>query len=81
MIFSVHDQNSPLDSLTETNDICVEVQMLSSHMKLSRKGHLDQVLHIFVYLKKHHNAEMVFDSSRPEIEMEPFIREDWSQSI
>ena len=62
-------------------DICVEVSMLSSHLALPRKGHLEQVLHMFGYLKVHHNAEMVFDSSIPDIEMEPFVREDWSQSI
>ena len=28
-------------------DICVEVSMMSSHVVFPRKGHIDQVLHIF----------------------------------
>jgi hypothetical protein len=42
-------------------DICTEVSMMSSHLALPRKGHLDQLFHLFGYLKKHHNAEMPFD--------------------
>ena len=57
-------------------DICVEVSMLSSYLALPRKGHLEQVLHMFAYFKVHHNAEMVFDSSISDIDMELFVRED-----
>ena len=42
-------------------DICCEVSMMSSHLALPREGHLAQVFHIFVYLKKHHNSALVFD--------------------
>ena len=42
-------------------DICCEVSMLSSHLCLPREGHLQQVYHIFVYLKANHNARLVFD--------------------
>ena len=35
-------------------DICTEVSMLSSHLALPRREHLDALLHMFVYLKKHH---------------------------
>ena len=42
-------------------DMAVEVSMMSSHLALPREGHLSEVYHIFTYLKKHHNAEMVFD--------------------
>ena len=55
--------------------------MLSSHLALPRKGHLEQVFHIFGYLKKHHNSEMVFDPSTPTLDPETFPRQDWSQSI
>ena len=61
-------------------DIAVEVSMLSSCLALPRRGHLQQVYHIFAYLKKHHNAEMVFDPTRPEIDMSLFERKDWSTS-
>jgi hypothetical protein len=42
-------------------DIDVEVSMMSSHLALPREGHLRELYHIFGYLKAHSNAEMVFD--------------------
>ena len=62
-------------------DICTEVSMMSSHLALPRKGHLDQLFHLFGYLKKHHNAEMPFDPTEPEINEEEFERQDWSRSV
>ena len=62
-------------------DLCTEVSMMSPHLALPRKGHLQEVYHIFSYLKKHHNAEMPFDASEPDIDMAKFQRQDWSQSI
>ena len=55
--------------------------MMSSHVALPRQGHFDQVLHIFGYLKKHHNAEMVFESTEPDINMLQFKKQDLSQTI
>ena len=48
-------------------DICLEVSMMFSHMAMPRDGHLEQVLHIFLYLNKWHNTELVFDPSDPVI--------------
>ncbi|KAL7528322.1 hypothetical protein ACHAXR_005938, partial [Thalassiosira sp. AJA248-18] len=62
-------------------DLNVEVSMMSSHLALPREGHLKEVLHIFAHLKKHHNAEMVFDPSEPEVDLSLFPKEDWSYSI
>ena len=59
-------------------DICCEVSMLSSHLALPREGHLEQLLHIFAYLKKYHNTEMVLDPSDPVIDERSFERKDWS---
>ena len=42
-------------------DICCEVYMMSSHLALTREGHLSRVFHIFAYFKKHHNYALVFD--------------------
>ena len=42
-------------------DICLEVSMMSLHLAMPRKRHLDQVLHIFAYLHKYHNTELVYD--------------------
>ena len=57
-------------------DICLAVSMMSVHLALPRKGHLDQVLQIFGYLKKYHNTELVHDPSEPEIELSQFERRD-----
>ena len=61
-------------------DICLEVSMMSSHLALPREGHLDELFHIFAYLKKHHCTEMVFDPSEPEIDEASFERKDWTTS-
>ena len=49
---------------------------MSSQLALPREGHLEQVFHMFGYLKSHHNAEMVFDPSEPEIDHSLFERQD-----
>jgi hypothetical protein len=61
-------------------NICLEVSMMSSHLALPREGHLQQLYHIFAYLKKHRNAEMVFDPSDPVIDESMFSRRDWTTS-
>ena len=53
-------------------DINVEVSMLSSHLAMPREGHMQDLLHVFAYVKKHINTEMVFDPSDPEIDMNSF---------
>ena len=55
--------------------------MISSHEALPRKGHIDQILHIFGYLKKHHNSEMVLDPTESDINMSQFENKYWSQKI
>ena len=40
-------------------DINCKVSMISSHLDLLQEGHLQEVFHIFAYLKKYHNAEIV----------------------
>ena len=58
-------------------DICCEVSMLSSHLCLPREGHLQQVYHIFAYLKANHNARLVFDPSYLPMDPNQFERKDW----
>ena len=62
-------------------DICTDVSMMSSHLAMPRRGHLGALFIMFAYLKKHHNSEMIFDPSEPDIDMSIFPREDWSLSI
>ena len=61
-------------------DICLECSLMSSCLALPRVGNLEQVLHIFGYLKKHHNAELVFDATYPDIDEDAFRKRDWSTS-
>ena len=61
-------------------DVCLEVSMMSSHMAMPREGHLSEALHIFSYLRKYHNAEMVFYPSDPDINESKYERKDWTSS-
>ena len=61
-------------------DICLDVSMMSSHVAMPRKGHLDQVLHIFAYLCKYHHTELVYDPSDPVVECDVFEQRDWTSS-
>jgi hypothetical protein len=61
-------------------NICIEVSMMSSHLALPREGHLKVVLHIFAYLKKHHNSEIVFDPTVPTMDYSLFEKQDWLYS-
>jgi hypothetical protein len=42
-------------------DIDIDVALLSSFMAHPRVGHMNEVLHIFSYLKHHENSKIVFD--------------------
>jgi len=61
-------------------DICLEVSLMSSHLALPREGHLEALFHIFAYLRKYHNAEMLFDPSLPHVDPSAFQRQDWTFS-
>ena len=62
-------------------DMCLEVSMMSSHLALPRKGHMEQVMQIFRYLKKYHNADLIFDPSSPTINEQDFEKKkDWTSS-
>ena len=59
-------------------DIITEVSLLASQMAQPREGHLEAVFHVFAYLKKKHNARMVFDPTYPDINMSVFKKHDWT---
>ena len=61
-------------------DICLEVSMILSHLAMPRKGHHNQVLHIFAYLRKYHNTELVYYPSDPVVEQDVFEQRDWASS-
>ena len=60
---------------------CTVVSLLSSCLDLPRVGHQEQVFRVLVYLKKHHNTEMVFDPSYPWIYQNQFERQDWWHNV
>ena len=58
-------------------DMITEVNMMASHVAMPREGHLDNIFHMFAYLKIKHNSRMVFDPSYPTIDMTSFKECDW----
>ena len=61
-------------------DIMLEVTELASFTTAPRKGHLDQAIHIFAYLKKHEQSTMVFDDTEPDLKGFEFKECDWSEA-
>ena len=60
-------------------DIFIDVSILSSYMCQPRVGHLEQVLHIFAYLKQHKNSNMVFDPNYTTWDSEAFVQQNWTE--
>jgi hypothetical protein len=58
-------------------DIATEVSLLSSHLALPRDGHLQQVYHIFGYLKAKPTRTLAFDPQHPNIDESRFVKCDW----
>jgi hypothetical protein len=59
-------------------DILLEVALLSSHLALPRRGHLEQVYHIFGYLKHMPRRRLYMDPDYPAIEEDRFAKYDWT---
>jgi hypothetical protein len=59
-------------------DILVAVSMLSRYVVSPREGHLQQVFHIFAYMKHHKRSRMVFDDTEPVFDESSFKVCDWS---
>ena len=62
-------------------DMTCEVSMMASMMALPCKGHLQELYHMFAYLKHHHNAELVLDPTVRDFDVELlFPRKDWKHA-
>eukprot|EP00804_Cyclotella_cryptica_P004588 CCRYP_006916-RA/>CCRYP_006916-RA protein AED:0.41 eAED:0.42 QI:0/0/0/1/0/0/2/0/148 len=59
-------------------NICTKVSMLSSYSALSREGHLEAALHVFLYLKSKSNSRLIFDLMEPDVGEFNFVECDWS---
>jgi hypothetical protein len=58
-------------------DILLEVALLSSHLALPRQGHLEQVYHVFGYMKQSARRRLYLDPDQPIISEERFTKYDW----
>ena len=57
-------------------DILTELLMLSSHQACPREGHLEQIYHIFMFLKRHPKLTLYFDPQEPIIDPSWFEGDD-----
>jgi len=60
-------------------DILMPVSLMSRYLASAREGHLDQLFHIFAYLKAHEKSTMVFDDGIPNFTGSTFNKCDWSE--
>ncbi len=60
-------------------DIIVEVGLLARFQACPREGHLDQLFHVFAYLKKYNRSALVFDWTEPELDDTEFKDCDWKE--
>jgi hypothetical protein len=59
-------------------DIYIDVALLSSYMAQPRVGHLQEVLHVFSYLKCHENSKLVFNQFPQSWDDTQFHVFDWT---
>ena len=58
-------------------DLLLDVALFSTHLAMSRKGHLEQVYHTFGYLKQSFRRRLFFDPEHPDICGESFTGFNW----
>ena len=58
-------------------DTLMETSMMSTDLAMPRQGHLEQVHHIFGYLKEHPKRKLFFDLQHPELDERSFTTYDW----
>jgi alpha-L-fucosidase len=60
-------------------DIIVEVGLLARFQACPREGHLDQLSHVFAYLKKYNRSALVFDWTEPDLDKSMFKECNWKE--
>ena len=58
-------------------DILLETALMSTHLALPRRGHLEQLYHIFGYLKAHPKRNLLFDLQHPKVDERAFKEYNW----
>jgi hypothetical protein len=52
---------------------------MAQYLAAPREGHLNQVYHIFAFLKAHDRSRIVMDASRPRVDESRFHQADWTE--
>ena len=60
-------------------DILMPVSLMSRYLVSAREGHLQQLFHVFAYLKQYDRSTMVFDDTEPCYDPRRFATQDWSK--
>ena len=60
-------------------DILHPVALMSRYLANPRRGHLEQLFHMFGYLKRYSRSSLVFDETEPEFDESRFIKCDWTE--
>ncbi len=55
------------------------VALMSKYLVQPREGHLHQLFHLFGYLKSHDRSRIVLDASRPKVDEQHFVKQDWTE--
>jgi hypothetical protein len=60
-------------------DITFCVAIMSKYLVQPRVGHLNELYHLFRYLKSHDRSRIILDASRPTIDEKRFLKQDWTE--
>ena len=58
-------------------DILLETSLMSTYLASPRAGHLEQLYHMFGYLKTASRRRLAFDPAHPNIDERRFTKHDW----
>jgi hypothetical protein len=59
-------------------DIHLSIALLAQYLVQPRVGHLDQIFHVFAYLKAHIRSRIILDDSKPLVDETQFVKVDWT---
>jgi hypothetical protein len=60
-------------------DLHCSVALMAQYLVAPRQGHLNQVYHMFAYLKAHDRSRIVLDASWPKVDESRFHQADWHE--
>ena len=58
-------------------DILLETSMMSTHLAFPQRGHLEQLYHMFGYLKANPKGKLYLDPQHPQVDERSFQSYDW----